>query len=398
MDFAIPSLLFSLYPLLFLMRKVSIVGIGQVPVKKQYEERMRTIATTAVKAAMEEAGVARVDALFAGNMLADELQGQKHLAALIADEVGLDLIEALEVRAATATGAAALRMAYLAVASGEADSAVAVGVEKMSGGQATPALAKALDARYEVPSGDTLISKNAELMRMYIDKYKMPEDGLVNFSINAHKNGVTNPNALFKKEIDRDTVMNSRVISHPIRLFDCSPVCDGAAAVLLVPTEEARAYHENPVHIMASSVSTDRFRIADRPEPLLLRAARMSAVQAFRRANVNRKDVDFYEVHDAFSIMACLLLEATGFAKQGEGWRMAAENRIDLDGELPLATMGGLKARGHPVGATAIYQTCEIVQQLTGRAGANQLDGPEIAMLQSVGGAASTVLTHIFGI
>jgi len=380
------------------MRKVSIVGIGQVPVKKQYEERMRTIAKIAVKEAMEEAGVAKVDALFAGNMLADELQGQKHLASLIADEVGLDLIEAMQVRAATATGAAALRMAYLAVASGEADSAIAVGVEKMSGGLATPALAKALDARYEVPSGDTLISKNADLMRMYIDKYNMPADGLVNFSINAHKNGVTNPNALFKKAIDRETVLNSKVISHPIRLFDCSPVCDGAAAVLLVPTEEARAYHESPVHIMASSVSSDRFRVADRPEPLLLRAARMSAVQAFRRANVNRKDVDFYEVHDAFSIMACLLLEAAGFARQGEGWRMAAENKIGLDGELPLATMGGLKARGHPIGATALYQTCEIVQQLTGRAGPNQLKNPRIAMLQSVGGAASTVLTHIFGI
>lgn len=380
------------------MRRVSIVGIGQVPVKKQYEERMRTIATAAVLEAMEEAGVAKVDALFAGNMLADELQGQKHLAALIADQVGLDLIEALQVRAATATGAAALRMAYLAVASGEADSAIAVGVEKMSGGPATPALAKALDARYEVPSGDTLISKNALLMSMYMERYGMPENGLVNFSVNAHKNGQTNPNALFQKAIDAETVLNSRMISPPIRLFDCSPVCDGAAAVLLVPTEEARAYHESPVHIMASSVSTDRFRVQDRPEPLLLRAARMSAVQAFRRANVNRKDVSFYEVHDAFSIMACLLLEAAGFARQGEGWRMAADMRIGLDGELPLSTMGGLKARGHPIGATAIYQTCEIVQQLTGRAGANQLSNPTIAMLQSVGGAASTVLTHIFGI
>ncbi len=380
------------------MRKVSIVGIGQVPVKKQYEKRMRQIAAEAVKEAMEEAGVAKVDSVIAGNMLADELQGQKHIAALIADEVGLDLVEALQVRAATATGAAALRMAYLSVASGEADSAIAVGVEKMSGGPATPALAKALDARYEVPSGDTLISKNAQLMRMYMDKYGMPADGLVNFSINAHKNGVTNPNALFQKEIDAETVMTSRIISDPIRLFDCSPVCDGAAAVLLVPTEEARAYHENPVHIMASSVSTDRFRVEDRPEPLLLRAARMSAVTAFRRANVNRKDVDFYEVHDAFSIMACLLLEAAGFARQGEGWRMAAEGRIFPDGDLPLATLGGLKARGHPIGATALYQTCEIVQQLTGRAGKNQLNSPEIAMLQSVGGAASTVLTHIFGV
>ncbi len=378
------------------LRQVSIVGIGQVPVQKQYNRLLRDIAAEAVRAALDDAGIGRVDALFAGNMLADDLQGQKHIAALIADEVGLEGIEALEVRAATATGAAALRMAYLAVASGEADLAVAVGVEKMSAGPATPALAKALDARLEVPTGATLISKNADLMRLYMERYAMPEDGLAQFAVNAHTNALTNPNALFHKEITAEMVMGSRLIAPPIRLFDCSPICDGAAAVVLAPRHEARAFTSEPVHILASSVATDRFRVEDRPTPLLLRAARLSAMQAYRRANVNRKDISFFEVHDAFSIMACLLLEAAGFAKPGEGWRMAAERRIFIDGDLPVATLGGLKARGHPIGATAIYQTCEIVQQLTGRAGGNQLADPKIAMLQSVGGAASTVLTHLF--
>ncbi|MEM7801955.1 MAG: thiolase domain-containing protein [Chloroflexota bacterium] len=380
------------------MRKVSVVGIGQIPVQKRYDERMRHLAAQAVRLAMEDAGIAKADALFAGNMLGDELQGQKHLAALIADEVGLDLIEALHVRAATASGAAALRMAYLAVASGEADLAVAVGVEKMSSGQATPALAKALDAQLEIPTGATLISKNAELMRLYLDTYSVPDNGLAKFSVNAHTNALTNPNALFKKKIDVDEVMNSRIIAPPIRLFDCSPVCDGAAAVILAPENESRAFTSNPVRILASSVATDRFRVEDRPRPLLLRAARMSAMQAYRRANVNRKDISFYEVHDAFSIMACLLLEAAGFAKEGEGWRMAQEEHIFLNGDLPIATMGGLKARGHPIGGTAIYQTCEIVQQLTEQAGDNQIPNPKIAMLQSVGGAASTVLTHLFSL
>ena len=245
--------------------------------------------------------------------------------------------------------------------------------------------------------GATLISKNAELMRLYIDRYQMPEDGLVNFAVNSLTNALTNPNALFQKEITAETVMNSRMIAPPIRLFDCSPVCDGAAAVVLAPRNEARAFTADPVHILASSVATERFRVEDRENPLLLRAARWSAMQAYRRANVNRRDISFYEVHDAFSIMACLLLEAAGFAKPGEGWRMAADKRIFIDGDLPLSTLGGLKARGHPIGATALYQTCEIVQQLTGRAGANQLNNPEIGMLQSVGGAAATVLTHIFG-
>lgn len=379
------------------MRRVSIVGIGQVPIQKQYEEPMRQVAATAVHRAMAHAGIDSVDALFAGNMLSDELQGQKHIAALVADEAGLRGVEALQVRAATATGAAALRMAYFAVASGEADLAIALGVEKMSSGQATPALAKALDAEKEVIVGDTLLSKNAELMRLYMKQYNVPEDGLVNFAVNAHRNALTNPNALFHKPVTPDDVMNSRFIVPPIRLLDCSPICDGAAAVILAPTEEARAYTSQPVHILASSVATDRFRIADRQYPLKLRAARLSALRAARRANINRQDLDFYEVHDAFSIMACLLLESVGYANVGEGWRLAAEKRIFLDGDVPVATMGGLKARGHPIGASAIYQTCEIFLQLTHQAKANQIANASLAMLQSVGGAASTVLTHIFG-
>lgn len=379
------------------MRSVSVVGTAQLPIKKRYDKKLHQLGAKVVRDLMEQAGVDEVDALFAGNMLSDELQGQKHIAALIADEAGLRGIEALQVRAATATGAASLRMAYLAVASGEADLAIALGVEKMSDGLATPALAKALDAEKEVKAGANLISKNADLMRMYAKKYNMPEDGLVNFAVNAHANAVHNPNARFQKAITRDDVLNSRFVYPPIRLMDCSPVCDGAAAVLLAPTEEARAYTSQPVHILASSVATDTFRIEDRKNPLILKAARLSAVRASRRANVNRNDVSLYEVHDAFSIMACLLLEAVGFARQGEGWRHAHDNRIRPNGDIPLATMGGLKARGHPIGATALYQTAEIVLQLTEQAGATQVADPKIGLLQSVGGAASTVLTHIFG-
>ena len=380
------------------MRPVSIVGIGQLPVQKHYPELLRQLGARAVRLAMADAGVDRVDALFAGNMLSDELQSQKHIAALIADEAGLAGVEALQVRAATASGAAALRMAYFAVSSGEAELAVAVGVEKMSEGVATPALAKALDSRQEVPTGATLISKNAELMQLYQQTYRVPPDGLAHFAVNAHENALTNPNALFHKAITAVDVMNSRIVSHPIRLFDCSPICDGAAAVVLAPTEQAGRYSEMPVKILASSVATDRFRIADRREPLVLHAARLAAEKAFQRAGVTRDDVSLFEVHDAFSIMACLLLEAVGFARPGEGWMMARDGEIGRNGRLPLSTFGGLKARGHPIGATALYQACEIVQQLTRRAGLNQIENAQIGLLQSVGGAAVTVLTHVFGV
>lgn len=379
------------------MRDVSIVGIGQVPVQKAYEQSLQQLGATAVKRAMADAGIETIDALYAGNMLSDELQNQKHMAALIADEAGLFGIEALQVRAATASGAAALRMAYLAVASGEVDVAVAVGVEKMSEGSVTPALAKALHAKQEVAVGATLISKNAELMRLYAERYHMPEDGLVNFAINAHQNALTNPNALFQKAVTAVDVLNSRLIVSPIRLLDCSPICDGAAAVVLAARSQAQAYSQHPVHILASTVAVDRFRIDQRLDPLQLEAAQISSQKALQKAGIPLSDVSFFEVHDAFSIMACLLLEANGFAKAGQGWQLAKEGEIGRNGRVPIATMGGLKARGHPIGATAVYQVCEIVLQLSGRAGKNQIQDAKVALMQSVGGAGTTVLTFAYG-
>ena len=380
------------------MRSVSVVGIGQLPVEKASALSLRQLGGEAIRRALEDASVDRVDALFASNMLADEIQGQKHIASLIAEEANLFGVEALQVRAAMAGGAAAIRVAFLSVASGEADLAIAVGAEKMSEGVATPALSKALDAMRDVPDGATMISKNADLKRMYLDRYNVPEEGLVNFPVVAHDNARSNPFALYKKTISPSEVQSSRVIHAPLHLFECSPICDGAAAVVLAPSEQARAHNPEPVQLMASSVVIDRFRIDDREDPLQLEAAHRSSHDAYRKANINREDIHLFEVHDAFSIMACLQLEAAGFAEPGQGWRLAVENEIRLQGQIPITTMGGLKARGHPIGATGLYQACEIVLQLTGRAGENQVRNAEIGMMQSVGGAASTVLTHIFGV
>jgi acetyl-CoA C-acetyltransferase len=347
---------------------------------------------------MKDARVERIDALYASNMLGDELQCQKHIAALIADEAGLAGIEALHIRAATAGGAAALRVAYLAVASGLVELAIAVGAEKMSQGAATPALAKALDSQHELPDGASLISQNAALMWHYFRRYKPPKDALAHFSVNAHLNARNNPNAMFRDaDYTVDDVLGSRTILPPIHLLDCAPICDGAAAVVLAPGDKAHNYSQHPIRILASGVATDRFRAFDRENPVHLGAAQFSTEKAFQQADLQAGDMSFLELHDAFSIMACLALEADGFASPGEGWQLAAEGKIGVGGQIPVCTMGGLKARGHPVGATALYQVCEIVQQLTGRAGPNQLSDAQFALMQSIGGVGSTVITHILG-
>jgi acetyl-CoA C-acetyltransferase len=274
---------------------------------------------------------------------------------------------------------------------------VAAGVEKMSTAPPTPVLAKALDAKREVPDGATLIGQNARLMQWYQERYQPPTDAFARFAVVAHENARHNANALFKaKQVTVDDVLQSRIINRPIRLFDCAPICDGAAAVVLVPTAMTQQYGDRSVRLRASGAATDRFRISDRADPLRLAAAEAAANKAFSIAGLEREDVSLFEPHDAFTIMTCLHLEASGFAKPGEGWKLAVEGAIARDGKLPLTTMGGLKARGHPIGATALYQVCEIVLQLTGQAGANQVEDARVAFMQSVGGAGATVIAHLF--
>jgi acetyl-CoA C-acetyltransferase len=374
---------------------VAVVGIGMMPVVKHASVGLRELGAWAIRAALADASLDRVDALYVGNMLADELSGQKHVASLLASYAGLAGVEAIHLRAATASGAAALRVACLAVASGQVDLAMAAGVELMSLGRPTPALTMALDAVREIPHGLTMVEANAELMALYLDRYPSRYQDFANFAVNAHRNAAGNPNALFQSAVDVETVLTSRVISPPLRLYDCAPICDGAAAVVVCPADQAQNFHPMPVRLLASAVATDVFAVEDRADPLALQAARHAAATAYRQAGVGPQDIDFLELHDAFSIMACLLLEAGGFADPGQGWHMAADGHIFREGRLPISTMGGLKARGHPIGASALYQVGEIVTQMRGLAGPNQLSRTDLAMTCSVGGAGTTVFTHI---
>ena len=378
------------------MRDVYLIGQFGQAVRKRESANLRTMGSQALTAALADAGREDFDALYVSNLLSDDLQKQKHLAPLIASEAGFIGKECYDVRAATAAGAAALRTAILAVGSGEAETAVALGVEKMSEGDATEALSHVLDADYESSRGDNMLTANAALMRAYIERYGLQREVFANFSVSAHANATVNPDALFRRAFTRERIIKSPAVIEPLHIMDCAPICDGAAAVVVSSRPDNDRYAHR-VSMLASAVACDHMRVDQRPDPLALNASRWSAEKAFARAKIERDAIDFFEAHDAFTIMSCLALEACGFAAAGEGWRMAESGDIFRDGRLPLSTFGGLKARGHPIGASALYQAGEIFRQLQGSAGANQVERNRTAMMQSIGGAGTTVITHLFG-
>jgi acetyl-CoA C-acetyltransferase len=279
------------------------------------------------------------------------------------------------------------------------------GLEKMTdtvGKDTTAGLATAADAEYEALHGVSFVGLNALLMQRYMYEYDLPLDAFAGFSINAHRNGANNPNAMFQEPIDLDDYVKAPLIATPINMMDSSPVSDGAAAVVLVASERAheytRGHHRGAVQILASASANDTIAVHDRKDPLFLSAAQISSRKAYQQAGVTTDEIDLFELHDAFTVMSALSLEACGFAGRGEGWRWAQDDLIAIEGKLPISTMGGLKSRGHPVGATGVYQIVELVQQLTGQAGANQVRNAQIGMAQNIGGSGATIVTHILGV
>jgi acetyl-CoA C-acetyltransferase len=381
------------------MREVAILGVGQTPVGEHWDKSLTVIAGEAVLAALANAGREEAEALYVGNMLSGAVNRQENLGALIADWVGLRGIEAAKVEAACGSGAAALRAGWMAVAAGAVETAVVVGVEKMTdkgGGEVTAALATAADADYEAAMGLSFVAINALLMQRYMHEFGWRHSDFAAFSINAHANAAHNPCARLRESINQADYESARMVAEPINLLDASPIGDGAAAVVLAPAEAARRRNGRAVVTLAASASaTDSIAVHDRHDPLALAAARQSAERAYALAGVRPADIDLFELHDAFSIMAALSLEAAGFAERGQGPRLALEGQIGPAGRVPIATLGGLKARGHPVGATGMYQAVELYLQLTGQAGATQVPGAKLGMAQNIGGSGATVLTHI---
>ena len=381
------------------MREVAVIGIGQTRVEEEWGKSLRELAGEAVLAALQDAGLPPVDGMFVGNMLSGSANHQQHLGAWVADWVGLRYTEAVRIEAACSSGSAAFRSALMAVASGELDCAVAVGAEKMTdspAGEITAQLATAADADWELDFGLSFVALNALVMARYMHEYGWKHSDFAGFSVNAHANGVHNPNARFQEPINAAQFEKSPVVADPITVLDASPMGDGAAAAVLVPVDHLRALPGKPIiRVIGSGAATDTISVAARRQPLWLRAAELSVKQAYAQAGLAPQQIDLFELHDAFTIMATLSLEACGFAPQGQGPRLALDGEITHAGCIPVATRGGLKARGHPVGATGMYQITEVVQQLRGEAGPTQVNDARVGMAQNIGGSGSNIITHI---
>ncbi len=275
-----------------------------------------------------------------------------------------------------------------------------LGVEKMTdkaGRDVTAALATAADADYEAEQGVSFVGLNALVMRRYMHAYGWKHADFAPFSINAHANALHNPFARLHEKITLEQFEKSSMVATPVNLLDASPIGDGAAAIILVPAEKVTSLPGRPRILVAGSASaTDTIAVHSRKDPLFLSAAYASSKQAYEMAGVGVADIDVFELHDAFSIMSALSLEACGFAERGQGPRLGLDNEILVaGGRIPICTRGGLKARGHPVGATGMYQIVEVVQQLRGECGPTQVDGAKIGMAQNIGGSGATILTHI---
>jgi acetyl-CoA C-acetyltransferase len=378
------------------MRKVAILGIGQTKVDEHWDKSLRELGGEAAFAAMQDAGMEQVDALYVGNMLSSIVSGQNQLGTFFSDWIGLWKQEAVKIEAACGSGAAAFRSALMAVASGDVESALVVGVEKMTdkaGRDVTAALATAADSDYEVEQGVSFVGLNALVMRRYMHEFGWKHEDFAPFSINAHANAMHNPFARLHEKVTVEKFERSSMVATPINLLDASPVGDGAAAAIIVPAE--KVMRRPRVVVAASAAATDTIGVHSRKDPLFLQAAYLSSKKAYEMAGIAPEDIDVFELHDAFTIMAALSLEASGFAERGQGVRLGLENAISPQGRLPVCTRGGLKARGHPVGATGMYQIVEVVQQLRGECGKTQVDGAKIGMAQNIGGSGATILTHI---
>jgi len=380
------------------MRDVAVIGVGMTKFGELWRSPLRDLFAEAAADCLTDAGIERsqVQSAYMGCMTSGLFNGQEHLAAILTDYAGLSPISATRVESACASGGVAFRSAWLEVASGASDFVLAGGVEKMNdGADATYCLSTAADQEYEVYHGVTFPGLYAMIARAHMHKYGTTREQLAHVAVKSHRNGAQNARAQFPTEINLDTVLNAVMVASPLGLFDCSPVSDGAAAVLLAPAEVARDLGKPVVKILGCGHATDAIALHDRQDLASIPAVKAAGDQAYAMAGVKPQDIDLCEVHDCFTIAELVCLEELGFFPRGEAAAATVDGATGLEGTIPVNTSGGLKSKGHPVGATGIAQIVELVEQLTGRSAKRQVKNPRLAMAQNMGGSGGSSTVHI---
>jgi acetyl-CoA C-acetyltransferase len=382
------------------MRDVAIVGIGLSRWGEVWDASLRTLWTEAALAALDDAGLDHVDAITVGCMSPGLFVGQEHLGGLMAGELGMPGVPATRVESACASGGVALRTAFAEIAAGLADIVLATGVEKMtdvSGDDCTAALAAAADAELEVFPGATFPALYAMMARAHMARWGTTREQLAMVAVKNHRHGSLNPHAQFRQQITVNDVLASAKIAEPLNILDCSPITDGAAAVILADMATARTLaHGRPlVRIAGVGQASDHIALQSRPDMAAIPATTAAAQRAFKMAGKTPENIDLAEVHDCFTIAEIVVLEALGLCPPGQGGRQAESGRTALGGALPVNPSGGLKSKGHPVGATGVAQAVEIVTQLRGAAGKRQVPGARVGLTQNMGGTGASTVVHI---
>jgi acetyl-CoA C-acetyltransferase len=385
-----------------MMREVAIVGIGCTKFGEMWDKSFRDLFIEAGLMALADARVsgAQIEALYGGNMSSGIFLEQEHVGALIADYSGLTAnnVPSTRVEAACASGGLALRSGVIAVASGYHDVVISAGIEKMTdigADKAMDALAAAADREWEAAVGATFPGLYAMMARAHMHEFGTTREQLAQVAVKNHYNGSMNPRAQFRNRITIETVVNSPLVADPLRLFDCSPITDGAAAVVLVPAARAKEFTDTPIYIKAAAQASDSISLHDRRSLTSIDATTVAADRAFKMTKLQRSKIDVAEVHDCFTIAEIMAIEDLGFFEKGAGGPATIAGETAIGGKIPINTSGGLKACGHPVGATGVKQAVEIVEQLRGDAGKRQVDGAEVGLTHNVGGTGGTVVVHI---
>jgi acetyl-CoA acetyltransferase len=382
------------------MRRVAVIGVGVTKFGKHDRSSAELFAEAARDAIMDaEIEPRAVQALYFGNVTGGESERQLHMGPLAATLLGLPTIPTTRFENACATSHAAFRHAVMEIGAGVSDVVLVGGAERIlhvPTEHATEYFAFCSDAAYEQPTGLTFPGVFALIARAHMEKYGTTEEQMAHVAVKNHRHGLHNPKAQFRKEITLDTVLKSAYVADPLKLFDCCPFTDGGAAVILASEEVARR-HRRPIWVLGTHAASDTMFMHEKRDLSRVAATERAAAGAYRQAGRGPKDVDVAELHDCFTIAEIVATEGLGFFEPGTGGMAAEKGWTSIGGKIPVNPSGGLKSKGHPIGATGAAQIAEIVTQLRGEAGPRQVAGARTGLTHTLGGNTATVLVSLFG-